>query len=80
MFVFDDMFGSVFDFGDVFGSTRFESHLQSDNNKQLFCNLVMLINCNTFSVLWLEACFILVTCLGVCTCSPRSKSLSLNIE
>ncbi len=42
------MSGSVFDFGDVFGSVRFESRLQSDVNKQLFCNLVMLMNCNYF--------------------------------
>ncbi len=46
VFVFGDVFGSVFDFGDVFGSTRFESRLQSDVNKQLFCDFVMLMNCN----------------------------------
>ncbi len=48
MFVFDDVFGSMIDFGDVFGSARFESRLQSDVIKQLFCNLVMLMNCNYF--------------------------------
>ena len=42
------MSGSVFDFGDVFGSVRFESRLQSDVNKQLVCNLVMLMNCVLF--------------------------------
>ncbi len=57
------MFGSVFYFGDVFETvfntsdelgnsifTRvvFESQLQSDINKQLVCNLVMLMNCNYF--------------------------------
>ncbi len=46
--VFGDVFESVFDFGDVIGSARFESRLQSDVNKQLFCNLVMLMNCNYF--------------------------------
>ncbi len=48
MFVIGDIFGSVFEFVDVFGSVRFESSLQSDAKKQLFCNLVMLINCNYF--------------------------------
>jgi hypothetical protein len=38
----------------TFGSTKgcicdvFESRLQSNVNKQLFCNLVMLMNCNYF--------------------------------
>jgi hypothetical protein len=53
MFYFGDVFESVFDTGDVFCNSIFtcdvfESHLQSDVNKQLFCNLVMLMNCNYF--------------------------------
>ncbi len=39
-FYFGDVFGSVFYFGDVLGSAS------DDVNKQLFCNLVMLIICN----------------------------------
>jgi hypothetical protein len=51
MFYFGDVFESVFDTGDVFCNSIlicdvFESCLQSDVNKQLFCNLVMLMNCN----------------------------------
>ncbi len=46
MFYFGDVFESVFDTGDVFCNKIFtcdvfESHLQSDVNKQVFCNLVM---------------------------------------
>ena len=48
VFVIGDVFGNVLEFGDVFGSARYESSLQSDVNKQLFCNLVMLMNCNYF--------------------------------
>jgi hypothetical protein len=53
VFYFGDMFESVFDTGDVFCNNIFacdvfESRLQSDANKQLFCNLVMLMNCNYF--------------------------------
>jgi hypothetical protein len=48
VFVIGDVFGNVFEFGDVFGSARFESSLQSDVKKQLFCNLVMLTNCNYY--------------------------------
>ncbi len=57
MFVFGDVFGSVFDFGDVFGSTRLESRLQSDVNKQLFYNLVMLMNCNYFKCVMFGSMF-----------------------
>ncbi len=44
MFYVDDAFESVFDNGDVFGNSIsncdvFESHLQSDVNKHLVCNL-----------------------------------------
>jgi hypothetical protein len=53
MYYFGDVFESVFDTGDVFCNSIFifdvfESCLQSDVNKQLFCNLVMLMNCNYF--------------------------------
>ncbi len=82
MFVIGDVFGSVFEFGDVFGSARFESSLQSDVKKQLFCYLVMFMNC--FSVSCLEACFILVTSLGVCltmvTCEGSRLSLVLCMD
>jgi hypothetical protein len=49
----DAVFESVFDTGDLFGNSIFtcdvfESRLQSDGNKQLVCNLVMLMNCNYF--------------------------------
>ncbi len=47
---FSDVFGSAFDFGEVFRSifTRnvFESRLQSDVHKHRVCYLVMLMNCN----------------------------------
>jgi hypothetical protein len=51
VFYFGDVFESVFDTGDMFGNSIFtcdvfESHLQSDVNKHLVCNLVMLMNCN----------------------------------
>ncbi len=47
------MFESVFDTGDVFGNNIFihdvfESCLQSDVNKLLVYNFVMLMNCNYF--------------------------------
>jgi hypothetical protein len=47
VFYFGDVFERVFDTGDVFcncifTSDVFESHLQSDVNKQMFCNLVIL--------------------------------------
>jgi hypothetical protein len=53
MFYFGDVFEKVFDTGDVFGNIIltcgvFESRLQSDVNKQLVCNLVMLMNSNYF--------------------------------
>jgi hypothetical protein len=53
MFYFGDVFESVFDNGDMFGNSIltcdvFESHLQSDVNKHLVCNLAMLMNCNYF--------------------------------
>ncbi len=53
MFYFGDVFESVFDTGDMFCNSIFtcdvfESRLQCDVNKQLFCNLVMLMNCNYF--------------------------------
>ncbi len=53
VFYFGDVFESVFDTGDVFCNgiftcDVFESRLQSDVNKQLFQNLVMLMNCNYF--------------------------------
>jgi hypothetical protein len=48
VFVIGGVFGSMFEFGDVFGSVRFQSSLQSDVKKQLFCNLVLLMNCNSF--------------------------------
>jgi hypothetical protein len=53
MFYFGHVFESVFDTGDVFCNSIFicdvfESCLQSDVNKQLFCNLVMLMNWNYF--------------------------------
>ncbi len=53
VFYFGDVFESVFDTGDVFCNSIFicdvfESCLQSYVNKQLFCNLVMLMNCNYF--------------------------------
>ena len=48
-----DMFETVFNTSDELGNsinTRvvFESELQHDINKQLVCNLVMLMNCNYF--------------------------------
>jgi hypothetical protein len=53
VFYFGDVFERVFDTGDLFGnsiftSDVFESRLQSDVDKQLVCNLVMLMNCNYF--------------------------------
>jgi hypothetical protein len=53
VFYFGDMIEKVFDTGDVFCISIFtcdvfESHLQSSVNKQLFCGLVMLMNCNFF--------------------------------
>ncbi len=53
VFYFGDVFENVFDTGDVicnsiFTCDVFESRFQSDVNKQLFCNLVMLMNCNYF--------------------------------
>ncbi len=53
VFYFGYVFESIFDTGEVFcnsifTSDVFESRLQSDVNKQLFCNLVMLMNCNYF--------------------------------
>ncbi len=53
VFYFGDVFESVFDTGDVFCNSIFtcdvfESHIQSDVNTQLFCDLVMLMNCNKF--------------------------------
>ncbi len=53
VFYFGDVFESVFDTGDVFCNRIFtcdvfESRLQSDVNKQLFCNSAMLMNCNYF--------------------------------
>ncbi len=53
VFYFGDVFESVFDTGDVFCNRTFtcdvfESRLQSDVNIQLFCDLVMLMNCNYF--------------------------------
>ncbi len=53
VFYLGDVFESVFDNGDVFGNSIlthdvFESHLQSDVNKHLVCNLAMLMNCNYF--------------------------------
>ncbi len=54
VFYFGDVFESVFDTGDVFCNSIFtscdvfESRLQCDVNQQLFCDLVMLMNCNYF--------------------------------
>ncbi len=53
VFYFGDVVESVFDTGDVYGNSIlthdvFESRLQSDVNKYLVCNLVMLMNCNYF--------------------------------
>jgi hypothetical protein len=53
VFYFGDVIENVFDTDDVFCNSIFtcdvfESHLQSDVNKQLSCNLVMLMNCNYF--------------------------------
>jgi hypothetical protein len=53
VFYFGDVFVSVFDTGDVFCNSIFtcdvfESCIQSDINKQLFCDLEMLMNCNNF--------------------------------
>ena len=53
VFYFGNVFESVFDTGDVFGNSIFtcyvfELRLQSDVDKQLVCNLVMLMNCNYF--------------------------------
>jgi hypothetical protein len=50
---FGDVFEQVFDTGEVFCISIFtcdvfESRLQSYVNKQLFCGLVMLMNCNNF--------------------------------
>ncbi len=50
MFDIGDLFVSVFDFGDVFGSA-------SDVNKPTDCLHFYLVTC-------LKACFILVMCLG----------------
>jgi hypothetical protein len=52
VFHFGDVFESVFDTGDVLGNSIFthdvfESGL-CDVNKQLVCNLVILIDCNYF--------------------------------
>jgi hypothetical protein len=51
VFYFGDVFKNVIDTGDVFCNSIFtcdvsESRIQSDVNEQLFCNLVMLMNCN----------------------------------
>jgi hypothetical protein len=48
-----DVFESVFDNGDefcnsIFTCDVFESRIQSNVNKPLFCNLLMLLNCNNF--------------------------------
>ncbi len=53
VFNFGDVFESLFDAGDVFCNSIltcdvFESHIQSDADKQLFCNLLILMNCNNF--------------------------------
>ncbi len=53
VFYFGDVFLSVFDTGDVFCNSIFtcdvfESCIRNDVSKQLFCNLVMLMNCNNF--------------------------------
>jgi hypothetical protein len=53
VFYFGDVFESVFNTVDmlvnsIFTHDAFESQLQSDVNKQLICNLVMLMNCNYF--------------------------------
>ncbi len=53
VFHFGDVFECVFDTGDVFCNSIFtcdvfESRLQRDVNKQLFCNSEMLMNCNYF--------------------------------
>jgi hypothetical protein len=53
MFYFGDVFESVFDIGDVFCNIIFtcdvfESRIQSDVIKQLFWDLVILMNCNNF--------------------------------
>ncbi len=53
MFYVGDVFEKVFDTGDVFCNSLltcdvFESGLQRDDNIKLFCDLVMLMNCNYF--------------------------------
>jgi hypothetical protein len=53
VFYVGDVFESVFDTGDMFCNSIFtcdvfKLRLQSDINKQLFCNLVILMNCNYF--------------------------------
>jgi hypothetical protein len=53
VFYVGDVFERVFDTGDVFGNSIFtcdvfESLYQSDVNKHLVCNLVMLMNRNYF--------------------------------
>ncbi len=53
VFYFGDVFEKVFDTGDVFCNSIFtcdvfESRLQSDVNKPLCCDLVMLMICNYF--------------------------------
>ncbi len=45
VFYFGDVFESVFDTGDVFCNSIFTCDVFE---KQLFCNLVMLMNCNYF--------------------------------
>jgi hypothetical protein len=70
VFIFGDVFKSVFDTGDVFCNSIFtcdvfESGIQSDVNKQLICDLVMLMNCNNFWCVVIGSVFIVVTCLGV---------------
>jgi hypothetical protein len=53
VFYFGDVFESMLDAGDMLSNSILtcdvlESRLQSDVNKQLFCDLVMLMNCNYF--------------------------------
>ncbi len=72
MFYFGDVFESVFDTRDMFGNsivfTRdvFESCLQSDVNKHLVCNLVMLMNYNYFWCDVFESVFYFGDLMGVC--------------
>ncbi len=59
---FGDVFESVFDTGAMFCNSIFicdvfESCLQSDVNKQLICNLVMLMNCNYFQCVMFGSVF-----------------------